>query len=75
MLKLTKAQSRLFNELAEAPNDWAACEGHHERRTANSLKRAGLVDIDDSLGGNWFDCRLTDAGRALRASQGSETDG
>lgn len=71
-MKLTKPQKKLFDELSEHPNEWAACEGRHERRTANSLHRAGLVEIDDSLGGRWFDCRLTAAGRL--ALQGAKDE-
>lgn len=67
--KLTKAQRRLLSEMAEYPFGWVACETAHERRTANALKRAGLVEIEEA--GSWFDCRITPAGRAaLRPTDG-----
>lgn len=45
MARLTKAQRKLFDELAEYPGEWACCENKHERRTANALLSRGLVDI------------------------------
>lgn len=72
-MKLTDTQRALLTHLtAEAQEwqEWHPCERVTKRQTADALKRRGLVEIDDGDGQfyPWFDCRVTDAGRAALGS-------
>src|ERR1700748_76820 len=59
MSRLTSAQKKLMKDLDEEPGVWAECYPH-ERRTAESLAKKGLLEIQENSDlDEPFDCRST----------------
>lgn len=76
MSGLTMAQVALLTYLADEPG-LAACERVCHPNTAAALERRKLLTIEDGDGAfrPWFDCRITEAGRAALSQSQGQADG